>query len=138
MLTQDYVTIYFDGGVHSNRICVFDEFNNTHKVIYFKRKMTNNELEYEALIQALCYIHIEMADHANIMILGDSRLVINQVTGKWVVNKSHLKILNDVAVQWFRILNNKKKFLGLKWTPRHKNKAGIILEKLIYNETHKR
>ena len=51
--------------------------------------MTNNEAEYEALIQALEDLRGRLAAmgrdplQTDVIVLGDSQLVINQVTGVW-------------------------------------------------------
>ena len=55
----------------------------------FEGGMTNNEAEYEALIQALEDLRGRLAAmgrdplQTDVIVLGDSQLVINQVTGAW-------------------------------------------------------
>ncbi|WP_321419423.1 ribonuclease HI family protein [uncultured Methanomethylovorans sp.] len=66
---------------------------------------TNNEAEYSALIgglkQALAL------GWTDILVQGDSKLVVNQVAGSWKVNKDNLRSLNEEA--------------KVEWIPREKN-----------------
>lgn len=59
---------------------------------------TVNEMEYTALFQALVGLrNVEIGDH-KVRITSDSQLIINQVTGKWKVNKDSLRILRHVVL----------------------------------------
>ena len=53
----------------------------------------------------------------DILVQGDSKLVVNQVAGSWKVNKDNLKPLNAEAKSLL------SKFLSVKveWIPREKN-----------------
>ncbi|MEA3335920.1 MAG: ribonuclease HI family protein [Chloroflexota bacterium] len=63
----------------------------------FGPDMTNNEAEYDTLTAALEAVLAELEDMGidpaatELQILGDSLLVINQVTGKWRVKEPRLK-----------------------------------------------
>ncbi len=84
----------------------------------FDSPFTNNEMEYEALIQAL---HLS---HVGDEILSDSQLVVNQVNGLWKVHEERLFPLCQEAQGLM-----KKKQCTLTWIPRAQNKAGHLLEK---------
>lgn len=85
-------------------------------------KKTNNEMEYTAVITAL-----DIATDYD-TILTDSMLVVNQVKGIWSCNFEHLILLRDKAKELV-----KQKHIKLEWIPRHKNLAGIMLEKIVKN-----
>ena len=86
----------------------------------FGENMTNNVAEYRTLIAGLENIvsTIEQAgrDPAefSIEVRGDSRLVLNQVAGKWKVKKPHLRPLCDRAGDLLRRFGE----FGLLWQER--------------------
>ena len=69
----------------------------------FGRSVTNNEAEYWALLSALEDLirTIEGAGQnptgCDVRIVGDSQLVLNQVSGDWKCKKQHLLPLRDEA-----------------------------------------
>jgi ribonuclease HI len=76
---------------------------------------TNNIAEYTALLRGINKA-LELG-WSNVIIEGDSMLVINQVNGKWKIHKDHLRILCS---------NVQKELLNfgsyqLNWIPREKN-----------------
>lgn len=78
---------------------------------------TNNIAEYRALILGL-----EKAKELklpNLKVHGDSRLVINQVTGEWKTKKAHLKPLREQAHDLACRIPN----IRFKWIPRGMNGA---------------
>lgn len=87
---------------------------------------TNNEAEYHALIEGLQQaIHLGWKD---VCVQGDSRLVINQVTGLWSISAENLKKLNNVAKDLINNLNH----VELKWIEREKNsKADYAASKAL-------
>lgn len=74
----------------------------------FGETMTNNVAEYRTLIAGLADIvgRIEQAgrdpSEFSIEVRGDSRLVLNQVAGKWKVKELHLRPLCDRARELLR------------------------------------
>ena len=83
-------------------------------------KNTNNVAEYEALIHGLeIFSQIEV-ECCKLHIYGDSKLVINQVFGKWKVNLPHLKLLNNVAEGLVRRIG--LEYITVTWIPREQNK----------------
>jgi ribonuclease HI len=91
-------------------------------------KGTNNVAEYQALIKALSMLssilNIETDFKEELLINGDSQLVINQVTGSWRCNDSRLQVLRNMVQQ---ILGTVKAtfecHVKLEWIPREKNIA---------------
>lgn len=95
---------------------------------------TNNVAEYHALGLALRYMldNHESFAGAALRIHGDSRLVIEQINGKWNCNKPHLQRLRDRCLA---ILSE----LGLSsweasWIPRAENGEADALSQQAYEE----
>lgn len=66
------------------------------------QKMTNNQAEYRTLIGALKHLQRLLAERGpveHVRVIGDSQLVINQVTGAWKVRQEDLKPLQAEVVQ---------------------------------------
>ncbi|GFR43359.1 hypothetical protein Agub_g4430 [Astrephomene gubernaculifera] len=64
---------------------------------YMGSNSTNNEAEYTALLEGL-----KMARRLGVTRLqaqGDSKLVVQQVQGRWAINKDHLRALCDQVKQ---------------------------------------
>lgn len=59
---------------------------------------TNNFAEYVALGSALRWLN-ETGRNGNLQILGDSQLVINQLTGSWQCNQPRLMRLRDRCLE---------------------------------------
>lgn len=116
-------------------IAVFDGGKNKHGTYYsfivFKGKKpvkfvsrdkiefdTNNEAEYAALIKLLMSL-VDLVDFDDeIMILGDSRLVVNQVNELWDVTAENLIGLSICAKWLFNLFPNAK----LMWWPDDQSK----------------
>lgn len=76
--------------------------------------ITNNAMEYHALIQALTWLHDQGI--TGLVVRGDSQLVVQQVTGAWACNSPHLKPLRQQAADLVDALD-----VRLQWVPREKN-----------------
>lgn len=85
-------------------------------------KKTNNEAEYLALLLLL-----EELERRGVSadIRGDSRLVVNQVTGRWKINEPRLKELADRAVELLRRTKS-----SLSWVAREENAAADRLSNI--------
>lgn len=92
-----------------------------------KRKLTNNELEYEAIIAAA-----ELAGKED-TIYSDSKLCVEQINGNFKIKQPHLKPYADKAKK----LQLEKK-LNIIWLKRDDNLAGQILEKEVKANARKR
>ena len=110
---------YIDGSgwnMKESKACVVSEDGKKLK-IKLKEAKTSNEMEYEALMQAL-----SIASKDDI-ILTDSQLVVGQVIKNWRVNKCHLKHYVREAKKLVRDIG-----VTLIWIPREENLAGQVLE----------
>lgn len=116
--------IYIDGsgwnGTKSRAIVVNEEGKAVSK-ISTTRNMTNNQMEYKALIEGLNFLMEN--DIKNAVIYTDSQLVVGQVTKNWKVTKEHLLPLVLYSKRLMETTKTK-----LVWIPREKNKAGWLLE----------
>ncbi|TDY61713.1 ribonuclease HI [Aminivibrio pyruvatiphilus] len=85
-------------------------------------KRTNNEAEYLALLLLL-----EEVERRGISadILGDSQLVVNQVTGRWKINEPRLRELADRAMDLLRRTKS-----SISWVPRDQNAAADRLSNI--------
>ncbi len=84
-----------------------------------EERLTNNQAEYQALLEAL-----SLPDVKDCTIYTDSRLLHGQLTLDWKVRRSHLKEPRARCVTLLREKNCK-----LEWIPRERNLAGKLLEK---------
>ncbi len=86
----------------------------------FVQRITNNEAEYLALINALedalRTVQSENLDPkaAKVEVLGDSQLVLKQTSGEWRAKLPHLQALRDRA----RALVDAFGSVALTWHPR--------------------
>jgi len=116
------IHVYVDGGTRGNQICLID---GRRKILKHRRgKLTNNELEYLAVIYGLQYI-INHYQNRVVHLYSDSKLIVQQVNGHWKVTTQSLFLLHLKAD---RLLE--KSGVILKWTPRDFNLAGVYLEEL--------
>lgn len=114
--------IQFDGGAVPNpgaRAIGVIIIENGIVIKEISRKLkgigTNNEAEYSALIEGLKQaIDLGLTD---IVVQGDSQLVVNQVTGSWKVNSYNLKPLNAEAKKLLSQFRSAK----VEWIPRAMN-----------------
>jgi len=92
--------------------------------------------EYYGLYKALQYLIDNGLNDNSIIVEGDSKMVINQMTGKWKVKKGYYK---DLAK---KVIALKPKFKSIRyyWIPREENewadglsKKAIEGDKLIYS-----
>jgi len=114
--------IQFDGGAVPNpgtRGIGAILLEDNHVLKEISRKLdgigTNNEAEYSALIEGLK--QALALGWTEILVQGDSKLVVNQVAGSWKVNKDNLKPLNAEA----KTLLSKFQSVKVEWIPREKN-----------------
>lgn len=122
MPEPDAYTIVFDGGSLGNPGKGYGSFHITRNgeefrfepKIQYGDNLTNNQAEYLTLIRALQWLREELgssAKTANVEVLGDSKLVINQVTGVWKVKNENMKPLAAEARDLVRSFPN----IRLEW-----------------------
>ncbi len=76
---------------------------------------TNNEAEYEALIAVLSEAVMQKVTH--LIVRGDSKLVLSQVSGDWKCESPALIELRNEAQAWLKRIKQVK----LVWIPREEN-----------------
>ena len=80
--------------------------------------VTNNEAEYLTLIQALHRLRDNSSPSKrsvqSVLLIGDSKLVLNQVSGEWQVSKELLGYLRDAV----RELVTEFAVVRTNWVPR--------------------
>ncbi len=89
--------------------------------------ISNNEAEYEALIRGLKAILSYSAEQ--VVVMSDSQLLVNQMSGKWKVKKGAYRE---------RFLKAKKLAEGFKslkfmWIPREMNEKADALTRAAYH-----
>lgn len=120
---NDFFLIQFDGGVrykylkYASGSCIF---NKDKKMLFrygqYLDDVTHNQAEYFGLIGGLKRareFHIK-----NILIEGDSLLVINQILNKWKVKNDNLKILYNTVIELFKNFDS----IGIRHISRNDNK----------------
>lgn len=122
--------IYFDGGTALSAICYYDETCDKYFVKKIPAPLTNNQLEYAALLEAVNYANGQYGDIHEVVFVGDSELIIKQMKGENQVRKFHLKELFNKVKFKLKIENIEDFADNFLWVPRDENKAGIYLENL--------
>ena len=92
-MTAPRYTLLFDGGCNPNPGAGYGSYRFTHEptgrtkletLDFEESPLTNNEAEWLTLVQALHRLTGLLAGRpCYLTITGDSRLVINQLTGQW-------------------------------------------------------
>jgi ribonuclease HI len=118
------IVAYFDGAATPNpggmtvKFCVFDQHGNLlDKAVTPVGLGSNNLAEYLSLIALLNCLEKIGADEVTIR--GDSRLIIEQVSGRWKVKEESFKPLCKKA----RGILEKYTGWKLQWCPREENLA---------------
>lgn len=132
------VVMYFDGGIREEIMAYgYVAFDPETKAELFTGSRTcgsgsSNIAEYRALIAGLqgCL----KRDVKEIHIIGDSQLIIKQVTGVFRVNKPTLKEHRDFVLK----LLSKFEIWSIKWVPRRKNKRADELVNQVFERKLKK
>jgi ribonuclease HI len=121
-----HAAMSFDGGVRGGNpghagfaaVIVLSEFGDEYVIARpLKGLKTNNDAEYMGLIVGLKYAHFLGADAIDIK--SDSKLVVEQVNGRW---RTDSKTMSDYQQEARRLLD--RHFAGawkLTWVPRLQN-----------------
>lgn len=140
----DTVVVHFDGscdpGGYGTGGCIIREPDGT--CLFFgsmrfgkSTSMTNNVAEYTALGHALRWMldhRSDLPENLNLLILGDSKLVIEQISGRWKCKKDHLIKLRDRCLEILQDL--KLTTWRAQWIPREQNEDADGLARLAYVE----
>jgi ribonuclease HI len=84
---------------------------------------TNNVAEWHALLRALRFL-ADRGWRGRLQIYGDSRLVINQLTGRWKCHKGHLRRYRDACLNLLRRMGWRA-----SWIPREQNAKADMLSR---------
>jgi ribonuclease HI len=101
----DYLLV-FDGGSRGNpgegygSYAIFDDkgAGYTTRLSFESGPLTNNEAEYHTLLAALRELQHRLGRRASaqyLKVMGDSQLVIRQVSGEWEAKDSRMRALRD-------------------------------------------
>ena len=104
--------IVFDGGALGNPGKGYGSYEITSDGDVTRRQrhdygdnVTNNQAEYQTLIEALRWLTTALGDAAvatSVTVNGDSQLVLNQLLGKWKVKNEGLRPLHREASDLIR------------------------------------
>ncbi len=127
--------VYFDGGIREG-LCAYgwilcDPANEAIIMASGNKtcgRETSNISEYRGLIASLRGAILHGIDIVHI--IGDSQLVVKQITGAFKTNKQELKEHRDYVLK----LLEKFESYTIKWVPRNQNKRADAL----VNEVFKR
>lgn len=125
--------LYFDGGIRKGQMAygylVVDELDQSEVLKSGNRTCgmgTSNIAEYRALIAG---IKGSLQYGVTILhIIGDSQLVIKQLTGAFKANKTELREHRDYVLK----LLEEFEFYTLKWVPRNQNKRADSLVNAVF------
>jgi len=133
------ITIYFDGlcrprnpgGTATYGYVIYKDGKKVKSgsgVIGSGAGMTNNVAEYSALQRAAEWVN-RNGDDDEIVIKGDSRLVIHQMNGTWQIkSETSQKFVPEIC----RLLEGRK--TRCIWIPREQNAEADLLSNLAYNQ----
>jgi len=136
------IEVYFDGGCRPTNPGKYAAFGYVVKkgeeilaagsgIVEGKvnERMTNNIGEYTGLIEALKNLkkldeenefNLDVDSNEDILVKGDSALIINQVTGKFKTKSSHLKKLRAEVMSLLGELGSHR--VEFEWIDRKENK----------------
>jgi ribonuclease HI len=138
-MPKDMITIYFDGlcrpknpgGTATYGYVIYKDGKKVKSgsgVIGSGAGMTNNVAEYSALKRAAEWVSRNGGDD-EIVIKGDSRLVIHQMNGTWQIkSETSQKFVPEIR----RLLEGRK--TRYIWIPREQNAEADVLSNLAYNQ----
>ena len=97
----------------------------------FSGDCSNNVAEYTGVIKALEWLLQNNCSDKQIIVKGDSKLVIFQIKGKYKVKASRIIPLYTLSMD----LISKFKSIDFEWIPREENKEADALSYKAYQET---
>ena len=96
--------------------------------------MTNNVAEYHALIQGLNCVKQRAEKGDTVSVIGDSQLVIRQMTGAYKVRSQNIIPLFARAKKLRNQLRGKGVRVRFKWVPRDENAVADALSHAAFEE----
>ncbi len=133
------ITLYFDGlcrprnpgGVATYGYVIYkdgEKVKNGYGVVGSGTGMTNNVAEYSALRHAVEWVR-ENCTEDEMVIKGDSQLVIHQLNGTWQVkSETSKKFIPEIR----RLLEDRK--TRFVWIPREQNNEADQLSNIAYSQ----
>ena len=122
------IEYHFDGSGTGYAFAVVEQNNSA----YFEAERSSpeatvNENEYGGLILCLKYLNknIGLVKDKDIVIWGDSMLVINQVNCKWKARNERMKTLRNEAFSQIAKIRGECKSLIIKWFEGKNNLADV-------------
>jgi ribonuclease HI len=95
----------------------------------YSEHSTNNVAEYVAAIRALEWLRSQSYRGA-VTVVGDSQLIVRQMTGEYEVKTEHLRAYHDRLAQ----LASEFGSVEWQWVPREENRRADALSKLAIEE----
>jgi ribonuclease HI len=92
-------------------------------------RSTNNVAEYIGAIRALEHLR-SRGFHGQVILMGDSELVIKQLQGEYEVRSEHLKAYHQHLKMLLETFPNAR----IEWIPREQNEEADALSKLAVQE----
>ncbi len=140
--SENGLFVYFDGlceprnpgGVATYGLIIFKNNNTLHEeggiadAEPWSQEASNNVAEYSAIIHGLEWLKKEGMVDSKVVIRGDSKLIINQLSGKFKVKAIRLIELYLKA----RKLLSEFKSTKLEWVPRESNSEADLLSREAY------
>jgi ribonuclease HI len=96
----------------------------------WSQEASNNVAEYSAAIHALEWLKKNGLQDSPVVLRGDSRLIINQLRGRFKVKAPRIKGLHERAAKLLSEFHN----LRLEWVDRSKNSEADRLSRLAYRK----
>ena len=119
------------GGIACFAFIIKDGINTIHSGYGLAADdSTNNVAEYTGLIRALEWLLANKYENENIIIKGDSQLVIRQIKRKFKVRAPNIIPLYRKVMSLISKFNN----IQLEWIPRDQNEEADRLSNLAYQE----
>lgn len=128
---EQTVVIYFDGGSRGNGSAdaiggwAFIDTKEQHSYGNKVPGATNNEMEWQGLVNALR--HCMKRGYTHVHIMGDSQLVVNQFNRKWACKAENLQDLFHEAIGYSQLIPD----LEVTWVPREGNPADTEYNKIL-------
>lgn len=141
-MSTDPWVIHFDGSCSGTRVgCAIHVTHPSGEVCYaggvpLGENGTNNIAEYMGIITALDFLQ-EHPEIPTAIVRGDSKLVIEQVSGRWMCRAPHLQTFLVQAKSQLSDLRRAGRSVTLEWVPREQNSyADEIADMAQVEQTH--
>jgi len=125
------IEVYSDGGARGNPgpggsgFVVYIDGKKIYEGKKYLGKTTNNQAEYNGVLEALAYIKEKLAGEKKITFYLDSELVVKQLRGEYKIKNQKLQ---EMANKIKTILNSLGTDVSWVHVPREKNK---LADKLV-------